>query len=68
MVVHEIDINIVNVAFRVILFKKITAKQQKSSGSMKHYGLNLKIWLFEQTKLYCMCNNSFSTIPSFFIS
>ena len=47
MVVHEIDINIVNMAFYLILFKKITAKQQKSSGSLKQYGLNLRIRLFE---------------------
>ena len=47
MAVHEIDINIVTVAFHIILFNKVTAKQQKSSGSVKQYGLNLKIWLFD---------------------
>ena len=47
MVVHEIDINIVNVTFYLILFNNITAKQQKSSGSLKQYGLNMKTRLFE---------------------
>ena len=65
VVVHEIDINIVTVAFHLILFNKITAKQQKSSGSLKHFGLNLKIRLFEGKQVVLHLH---ATIPSFLIS
>ena len=65
MVVHEIDINIVNVTFYLILFNNITAKQQKSSGSLKQYGLNLKIRLSEGKQVVLYLH---ATIPSFFIS